>query len=93
MEFLKDHRRWQAEFKLYRGAHFVDQDLLFTTSKGKPMSHHEVRLRIFKGLLREAELRDICFHDLRSTCAMLMIANNENLRKSVHIPSPTTPFG
>ena len=80
LEVLQEHRRRQAEYQLSRGAQFVDQDLMFTTAKGSPIHHHQLRCDTFKRILREAGLRDVRFHDLRHTCATLMIANNENIK-------------
>jgi integrase len=44
------------------------------------MSRHNLVNRSFKPLLRRAGLPDIRFHDLRHTCATLMLAVGTNLK-------------
>lgn len=56
-----------------------DHDLVFTTGVGTPVSRADLITRSFKPLLRRAELPNIRFHDLRHTCATLLLG------KSVHV--------
>jgi integrase len=46
---------------------------------GTPVSRHNLVARSFKPLLKRAGLPDIRFHDLRHTCATLMLAVGTNL--------------
>ena len=47
--------------------------LVFTSEVGTPINRHNLT-RQFKRLLAKAELPDERFHDLRHTCASLLIA-------------------
>ena len=48
--------------------------LVFTTRVGTPVGRQELVTRSFKPLLRKAGLPDIRFHDLRHTCATLLLS-------------------
>lgn len=54
-------------------------DLVFGNLDGKPMSHANLLQRGFYPALRRAGLRKIRFHDLRHTCASLLIAAGEDV--------------
>jgi len=49
----------------------LDQGLIFTTDTGAPSN---LRRRSFAPLLRKANLPHIRFHDLRHTCATLLLS-------------------
>lgn len=49
--------------------------LIFPNSRGKPFDHQSLDGKVFKPLLLAAGIRAIRFHDLRHTCASLLIAN------------------
>jgi len=51
-----------------------DQGLLFTTGTGSPINPSNLRQRSFAQLLKKAGLPHIRFHDLRHTCATLLLA-------------------
>ncbi len=53
---------------------WMDHDLVFTTGVGNPISRADLITRSFKPLLRRAGLPDIRFHDLRHTCATLLLS-------------------
>jgi integrase len=55
------------------GELFVDQGLVFTSRAGTPVSRQDLITRSFKPLLERAGLPDIRFHDLRHTCATLLL--------------------
>ncbi len=71
---LRKHRARQAEEKLMLGSLYDDRGLIFTTGHGTPLEATNVVDRSFKPLLRAAGLPDIRFHDLRHTCATLMLS-------------------
>jgi len=51
-----------------------DHGLVFVTGIGTPINRHNLNCRSFKPLLRGASLPDIRFHDLRHTCATLLLS-------------------
>ena len=78
VEALEKHRERQIEecnqlVKLWR-----DCDLVFPTRVGTPISRHNLVTRSFKPLLVRAGFPDIRFHDLRHTCATLMLVVGTN---------------
>ena len=75
---LKQHRMAQSEDRLAAGQDYQDFDLIFSTSIGTPFSPSNVVRRVFHPALKRAGLRRIRFHDLRHTCASLLIAQGEN---------------
>ena len=75
---LKTHQRRQAEEKLQGGQKYEGQDLIFAQPNGRALDHNNVVNRVFKPALKEAGLRTFRFHDLRHTCAALLIAQKES---------------
>lgn len=70
---LRAHRKRQLEERMkYAGPH-KDNGLIFATSTGAPVSPENLVKRSFKPLLKRAGLPDIRFHDLRHTCATLLL--------------------
>jgi len=74
LKALEQHRT-QQEFLVRKleGRPLRDDDLVFTNSIGKPLEPRLVHSQ-FKELLKEAEVRSVRFHDLRHTCASLLLA-------------------
>ncbi|WP_119068246.1 site-specific integrase [Rubrobacter indicoceani] len=70
---LKSHKRRQAEERLAAGTLWKDQDLVFPTTVGTPTSATNLLGRHFKPLLKEAELPNARLHDLRHTCATVLL--------------------
>lgn len=70
---LRTHRQHQLEDRLALGPAWEDQDLVFTSEIGGPMDPGNCAA-IFKRALRRLELPDIRFHDLRHTCASLLLS-------------------
>jgi integrase len=72
---LKSHRKRQLEEKLRAGGSgWQDNGLVFATTKGTPLDAQNVVNRGFKPLLKRAGLPDIRWHDLRHTCATLLLS-------------------
>ena len=70
---LRRHRKVQLEKQTKLSGLWEDHDLVFTTGVGTPMSRADLITRSFKPLLRRAGLPNIRFHDLRHTCATLLL--------------------
>jgi integrase len=69
---LHDHKQQQAGQKLRMGSAYQDHGLIFTTDIGTALDDRNVR-RAFETALKDAGLRHIRVHDLRHTCAALLI--------------------
>jgi integrase len=50
-----------------------DHDLVFSTELGTPLNRHNLCQHSFKPLLEKTGLPCIRFHDLRHTCATLLL--------------------
>jgi integrase len=70
---LGAHRKRQLEEKLRLAGLYEDHDLIFATQKGTPLNPENLVKRSFKPLLERAGLPEIRFHDLRHTCATLLL--------------------
>lgn len=70
---LKKHRKAQLEERMRLAGLFADHGLAFTSRGGTPVSRQDLITRSFKPLLKKANLPDIRFHDLRHTCATLLL--------------------
>lgn len=62
----------------HAGALYRDGGLLFASEIGTPLDASNVINRSFKPLLERAGLPRIRFHDLRHTCATLLLMQNIN---------------
>ena len=78
MQALSNHKRVQAKERLKAGPEWQDNDLVFASEIGTPLSLRNLERRHFKPLLRKAELPDIRLYDLRHSCATLLLAAGEN---------------
>ncbi len=65
---------------MLRTASYEDSQLVFATGKGTPLDARNIINRSFNPLLEKARLPPIRFHDLRHTCATLLLG------KGVHPP-------
>ena len=74
VEALRSHRKRQMEEQLRVGSSWQDNGLVFATGKGTPLDAQNIINRHFKPLLRHAGLPDIRWHDLRHTCATLLLS-------------------
>lgn len=71
------HRHWdrQQKERLWSGFHYDEAlDLVFTNTVGKIQDPNDITKLWFKRLLKQANLPNIRFHDIRHTCATLLLA-------------------
>lgn len=73
VEVLKQHRLRQREAKLKAGPAWQDHDYVFCTSVGTHLNPTKDVLDVLKSLLEEAGLPHIRFHDLRHSCATMLL--------------------
>jgi integrase len=73
VEALKAHLEYRLRQIEILGDRYEDQSLLFTTDTGGPINPFNLRKRSFAPLLKKAKLPHIRFHDLRHTCATLLL--------------------
>ena len=75
-EALKTHLEQQLEDIERLGDLYRDHGLVFTSQVGTLINPSNLRRRSFKPLLQRAGLPQIRFHDLRHTCATLLLSRN-----------------
>ena len=73
LESLRTHRKRQAEQQLGAGSKWQNNGLVFPTTTGTTVSATNLLGRHFKPLLKRAGLPDIRLHDLRHTCATMLL--------------------
>jgi integrase len=78
VDALERHRERQEAEGAARGDGWNAWDLVFCTKRGTPIRRDNLHDKHWKPLLRRAGLPDVRFHDLRHTCATLL------LTKGVH---------
>ena len=78
VEALKSHKATQNVERLKLGDLWEDNGLVFCTHAGKPLDFRNVATASFKPLLKKAGLPDIRFHDLRHTCATLLLSRGHH---------------
>ena len=76
---LKRHRTTQLEERLKAGSRWTDSGLVFTSTIGTPLDERNVR-RAFTAILKGANLPRIRIHDLRHTCASLLLVQGVHPR-------------
>jgi integrase len=81
---LRTHRKHQLEEKL-RATEYEDSGLVFATRKGTPLDAQNIVNRHFKPLLRRAGLPSIRWHDLRHTCATLLLGRGVHPKLVQHL--------
>ena len=79
-EALKGHLERQLEEIDDNGDNYQDRGLIFPSRKGTPMNARNLTARSFKPLLKRAGLPDIRLHDLRHTCATLMLCEGVHIK-------------
>lgn len=77
MQALHRHQARQLEERRVVGAAWEDRELVFCSHTGTPLIARNV-VRAFKSLLDKAALPDVRFHDLRHTCATLLLIARVN---------------
>src|SRR5829696_2841027 len=60
------------------GSLWSENGLIFASESGSPLPRQHITARRFKPLLKRAGLPEIRFHDLRHTCATLLLSKNVN---------------
>ena len=74
VEALRRHRAHQAEERLIAGAGWKQSDFVFTSARGTPLDGDNMISRPFARLLERCGLPAMRFHDLRHSCASLLLA-------------------
>ncbi|HZF58673.1 MAG TPA: tyrosine-type recombinase/integrase, partial [Rubrobacter sp.] len=73
---LRGHLERQLEEMERLGSLYQPGGLVFATESGTFINSSNLRNRFFKPLLKQACLPDIRFHDLRHTCATLLLSQD-----------------
>lgn len=76
---LRAHRSQQLQEKLAAGARWQESGLVFTTTIGTPIDARNV-VRQYHALLEKAKLHRFRFHELRHSCASLLLAQGVPLK-------------
>lgn len=74
IEALKRHRVCQNAERLKAGASWTNEDLIFCNPTGAPLNRNKVDEAHLQPLLKQAALPRITPHDLRHTCATLLLS-------------------
>jgi integrase len=78
---LKDHRKRQLEERMRLAGLWRDQDLVFPNEIGSLLNPSNLRNRSFKRIKTRSGVReDLRFHDLRHTCATLLLREGVNAK-------------
>lgn len=81
LQKIREHKVWQNEHRLKMGEKYNNNNLIFATENGNGINPSNVRNRIFYPALKTAGLpRAIRFHDLRGTCATLLLESGANIK-------------
>ena len=78
VEALRAHLKRQLRDIESLGDRYQDQGLVFTTDTGALINPSNLRQHSFASLLKRAGLPHMRFHDLRHTCATLLLSRNVN---------------
>ena len=85
VEALRSHRKRQVEEQLEAGDKWQGNGLVFASLKGTPLDAQNIVNRYFKPLLRRTGLPDIRWHDLRHTCATLLLGRGVHPKMVQHL--------
>jgi integrase len=72
---LRNHRTRQLKAKMHAGEEWQETGLVFTTSRGTPLSARNV-IRSYHRLLAKAKIPRHRFHDLRHSCASFLLSKS-----------------
>jgi integrase len=78
-EALRAHRQLQNEARLRKSDAWHVSDFVFTLGDGHPVDPSNL-MRSFRALLKTAQQPAIRFHDLRHSCASLLLAQGTDPR-------------
>jgi integrase len=78
LNYLREHRRQQAEARLKAGSDWQAYDLVFCTREGKPLQARNILRRHMRPILKRAELPILNLYSLRHTCATLLLSAGVN---------------
>ncbi len=87
---LRNHLERQLEELERMGFLYQPGGLVFATEAGTPINPSNLRNRSFKPLLKRAGLPNICFHDLRHTCATLLLSQGTHPKLVQELPGHAT---
>jgi integrase len=79
VEALRANRSKQSAARRVAGTSWTERDFVFTSGTGQPLDQRNV-LRVFRRALRRAKLPRMRFHDLRHSCASLLLAQHTDPR-------------
>jgi integrase len=77
LDALRSHLKRQLQ-EIRAGSLWRENGLVFASETREPLDRRYLTSRRFKGLLESAGLPEIRFHDLRHTCATLLLSKNVN---------------
>src|SRR5918999_245859 len=78
LKALRSHLERQLREIDQAGDLWRENGLIFASESGEPLDRRYITTHRFKPLLKRAELPHIRFHDLRHTCATLLLTKNVN---------------
>jgi len=84
LESLRAHKIRQDGERERIGESWQEWGLVYTQADGTPLSRHTVTRR-FQRILDQAGMRKHRFHDLRHTCATLLLAQGVQMRTIMEI--------
>ncbi|MEQ1824184.1 MAG: site-specific integrase [Fimbriimonadaceae bacterium] len=84
IETLKRHKGRQAEIRLLNADVWQDYNLVFTSSVGTPAEERNIR-RTLDSVMARAKLPRLRFHDLRHSCATLLLSQGVDVRTIMEI--------
>jgi integrase len=79
IDSLRSHRAKQLEMSLFNADVWQKSDLVFTSTIGTPADPRNIRRTLYQ-ILEDFDLPKLRFHDLRHTCATLLLAQGTDAR-------------